>query len=50
MYIVLLPNHEWWATFDLETAEYFAKQNYKVDSPAKIFKCIASKQWEEIDF
>ena len=50
MYIVLLPNHEWWAMFDLESVKYFAKQSDKPDNHPKIFKCIAPKQWEEIDF
>ena len=48
MYIVLLPNHEWWVMLDLETAIYFAKQNDKPDT--HIFKYVAPKQWEEIDF
>ena len=50
MYIVLLPNHEWWTMFDLETAKYFAQQADKSEEHAKIFKCVAQKQWEEIDF
>lgn len=50
MYIVLLPNHEWWAMFDLESAKYFAKQSDKQDNHPKIFKCIGPKQWEEIEF
>ena len=49
MYIVLLPNHEWWAMFDLETAKYFAKQNDIPDNHSHIFKCVAPKQWEEIE-
>lgn len=49
MYIVLLPNHEWWAMFDLESAKYFAKQADKPDNHPKIFKCVAPKQWEEIE-
>lgn len=50
MYIILLPNHEWWAAFDLETAEYFAKRAPSfAGQKAKIFKCVEKKMWEEIE-
>ena len=49
MYIVLFPNHEWWAMFTLNEARYFAQQADKPDNHPKIFKCVGPKQWEEIE-
>ena len=49
MYIVLLPNHEWWTMFSLNEARYFTKQADKPDNHPKIFKCIGPKQWEEVE-
>ena len=49
MYIVLNSNHEWWMTFDEETAQYFARYDPKFNNDRPhIFKFVAPLTWEEI--
>lgn len=46
MYIILLPNRLWYTTDTLQEAKDFIK----IVKKAKVLKCVASGQWEEIDF
>ena len=48
MYLVLLPNHEWWVYFDFSTAKYFADHADRTFGEPKILKCTEKNVWEEI--
>lgn len=49
MYFVLLSNGLYFTADTLQEVKDFVKVIRK-DYTIKIFKCIAPKQWEEIDF